>query len=155
MLLQVYTIGGYMCKYNIEYKHTISVINYNILRKSVGWSEIKINQAQRGIDNSAFIVSAVIEDKTIGMTRVVSDSGYIVIIVDVIVLPQYQGNGIGKTMMKMVMEYINNSISKGEGIMVNLMAAKGRESFYKKFGFTERPNDKLGAGMTQWIFKNN
>ena len=25
------------------------------------------------------------------------------------------------------------------------------EPFYKKFGFEERPNDKVGAGMTQWI----
>lgn len=35
--------------------------------------------------------------------------------------------------------------------MVNLMAAKGKEPFYKKFGFIERPNDKHGAGMIQYL----
>jgi hypothetical protein len=35
--------------------------------------------------------------------------------------------------------------------MVNLMAAQGKEGFYKKFGFAERPNDGHGAGMSLWI----
>jgi len=38
-------------------------------------------------------------------------------------------------------------------VFINLMAAKGRESFYKQFGFVERPNEEFGAGMTQWIPK--
>jgi len=39
-------------------------------------------------------------------------------------------------------------------VFVNLMAAKGQESFYKQFGFEERPNEKDGAGMAQWVKKN-
>jgi hypothetical protein len=31
------------------------------------------------------------------------------------------------------------------------MATKGREAFYKKFGFIERPNEQFGAGMIQFI----
>ncbi len=27
-------------------------------------------------------------------------------------------------------------------------AATGKEPFYEKYGFTRRPNDRLGAGMT-------
>jgi hypothetical protein len=42
-------------------------------------------------------------------------------------------------------------LGKGQKVYVNLMSAKGKEPFYKKFGFEERPNDKVGAGMTQWI----
>ena len=30
-----------------------------------------------------------------------------------------------------------------------LLAAKGKEPFYEKLGFVERPNDRLGAGMDQ------
>lgn len=51
------------------------------------------------------------------------------------------------------MQYINDSIGSGERILVKLMAAKGKESFYKKFGFVERPNQYYGVGMTQWIQK--
>ena len=137
----------------VTYVNTITAEDFNKLRKSVGWTEISARRAKTGIDNSAFIVAAICEGKTVGMARVVSDGGYIALIVDVIVLPEYQGKGIGKTMMNMVMQYINNSIISGEGIFVNLMAAKDKEPFYKKFGFIERPNEKYGAGMTLWIQK--
>jgi hypothetical protein len=29
-----------------------------------------------------------------------------------------------------------------------------KEDFSLRFGFEERPNDKVGPGMTQWINKN-
>lgn len=137
----------------VEYINTISVEDYNYLRKSVGWNEIAPKQAQTGIKNSAYLVSAVYQGKTVGMARLVSDGGYVAIIVDVIVLPEFQGNGIGKTMLEIVMGYINAGIGEGEGVMINLMAAKGKEAFYRQFGFAERPNDKHGAGMTQRIHK--
>lgn len=34
---------------------------------------------------------------------------------------------------------------------VDNISAKGKAPFYKKFGFDERPNEKLGAGMDQWL----
>ena len=98
------------------------------------------------------MISALVDDKTVGVTRVVSDGGYIAIIVDVIVLPEYQGNSIGKTMMQKVMEFIKNNMNEGQFIFVNLMAAKDRESFYSQFGFEVRPNEKVGAGMTQLVY---
>ncbi len=85
------------------------------------------------------------------MARVISDGGYVALIADVIVMPEFQGMGIGKTIMKMVMEYFSGILEEGDKIFINLMAAKGRESFYKQFGFIERPNDELGSGMTQWL----
>jgi hypothetical protein len=51
------------------------------------------------------------------------------------------------------MTYIKSKLDQGEIAYVALMAAKGKEGFYQKFGFEERPNDHLGAGMTQWIKK--
>ena len=60
---------------------------------------------------------------------------------DVIVLPEYQGRGIGKELMKHVTEYID-SLSRDGGVFVNLMSAQGREGFYERFGF-ERENDVI------------
>jgi Predicted acetyltransferase len=119
----------------------------------VGWSEMAYRQAYAGINNSTFIIAVYNRGKAIGMARVISDGGYVSLIADVIVMPEFQNMGIGKTIMKMVMEYINSMLEEGEKVFINLMAAKGRESFYKQFGFVERPNDELGAGMTQWISK--
>jgi len=53
------------------------------------------------------------------------------------------------------MEIIKETyIKKAQCVFVNLMSAKGREHFYEKFGFEIRPNDNLGAGMSQWIKKD-
>ena len=136
----------------IRYADTISAEDYNFLRKSVEWPELGSKQAQTGISNSAFIISAIVDNKTVGVTRVVSDGGYIAIIVDVIVLPDFQGNGIGKTMMEKAMDYIKRNINEGNFVFVNVMAAKDKESFYSQFGFEARPNEKVGAGMTQYIY---
>jgi len=35
----------------------------------------------------------------------------------------------------------------GKNTNIGLMCSKGREDFYKQFGFIERPNDKFGSGM--------
>lgn len=137
----------------IDYKYDISVEDYNVLRKAVGWNEIDIDQAQVGIRNSIHLITAIHMNKTIGLVRVVGDGGYVAIIVDVIVLPDFQGKGIGKSLIKKIMKLINSDLKEGQSVFVNLMSAKGRESFYSQFGFCKRPNESTGCGMTQWIRK--
>jgi len=137
---------------DIKYGNKISIEEFNFLRKMVGWNEIEKNLTEKSIENALFIITAIIDGKVVGLTRVSGDGGYTVLISDVIVLPEYQGKGIGKTLMTEAMKYIKNQfLEKGQTVFVNLMSAKGKESFYKKFGFEERPNDKVGAGMSQWI----
>ena len=137
----------------IDYKNDISVTDFNHLRKACNFTEIDEKQALTGIQNSAFILSAVHEGKTVGITRVIRDGGYVVLIADVLVLPEYQRKGIGKAMMEKAMKYINDSLKEGQRVMINLMAAEGKEPFYAQFGFTIRPHERLGAGMSQWLSK--
>jgi GNAT superfamily N-acetyltransferase len=136
---------------DIHYHHTLSVADYNRLRTSVGWGAIEAGQARTGINNSSYLIAAVHEDRTVGLARVVSDGGYVALIVDVIVLPEYQGRGIGREMMARVMAHIHSGLQRGQGIMVNLMAAKDKELFYEQFGFVRRPNETMGCGMVQWV----
>ncbi|WMJ88281.1 GNAT family N-acetyltransferase [Anaerocolumna sp. MB42-C2] len=140
---------------NITLNHTISVKDYNMLRKAVNWLTLEEEQARRGIDNTYYSVCAIDGDKTIGMARVISDGGYVVYIADVIVLPEYQGKGVGQLIMEDVMKYIYEVISDGAPVMVNLMSAFSRESFYEQFGFVKRPTKEVGAGMFQWVNLNN
>jgi GNAT superfamily N-acetyltransferase len=138
---------------NINYDHSLEVADYNKLRASAGWGTIPEKQVQAGLNRSDFVIAAKDGRETIGMSRVVTDGGCVALILDVVVLPQYQGHGIGRALMQAVMTYIEGRIEEGEVINICLMAAKGKEGFYKQFGFEERPNDKSGAGMTQWIRK--
>ncbi len=138
---------------NIIYDHDLEVADYNNLRDLAGWGMIPEKQALAGLNRSDFVIAAKDGDRTIGMSRVLTDGGCVALILDVVVHPEYQGKGIGSTLMKAVMNFINNRIALGEVSHICLMAAKGKEGFYKKFGFEERPNDYRGAGMTQWIKK--
>jgi len=138
---------------DIQYTNFISEADYNRLRKSVGWNEIPVRQAQTGLKNTAFQVVALVDDTPIGMARVIRDGGYVVLISDVVVHPKYQGYGIGRTMMEKIMDYIRNGMEPGDRILINLLAAKDKEPFYVPFGFEVRPTQEHGAGMSQWIIK--
>ena len=67
------------------------------------------------------------------------------------IVPEYQGQGLGRALMNHAMEYIRGMLKPGWHVMVSLMAAQGKEDFYKKFGFITRPDESHGCGMCQWI----
>ena len=135
----------------IIYDNSIEVKDYNRLRNLVGWGAISPKQAQKGLDNSAYLVAAKLDNRAVGTARLIYDGGCSAFIVDVIVSPEYQGHGIGRCMLEMIMTYLKTSVEEGEMIFVGLMAAKGKEGFYKQFGFIERPNESMGAGMVLWV----
>ena len=138
---------------NIEYINHISVEDYIMLRKSADFAELSKRQAETALRNCTFLIVAEENEKTIGMARLVADGAYVAVIVDVIILPEYQGMGIGRVMIEKILEYIKNNMTIGEKVFVMLVAAKGKEGFYEKFGFIKRPNETYGAGMSQWLLK--
>lgn len=137
----------------LEYVNEINVEDYIRLRDEVEWKAIDAEQARIGIENSAYVVSCKENGHTIGVTRLLWDGGSIAYICDVMVSPKYQRRGIGQAMLNQVMTFLNERMQPGWKIMISLVAAKGKESFYEKFGFELRPNDGMGAGMSQWIEK--
>jgi len=137
----------------ITYTNILTPEEYSSLRAAAGWSKIEASLAANGLMHSAFIVSVRDGEKAIGMARVITDYGYTVYIADVIVHPDYQGKGIGRGIMTRIMAWVGENIAPGQAKYITLMAAKGKEGFYEKFGFVRRPTDELGPGMTQWIRK--
>ena len=136
---------------DVKFRNKISVNDYLKLRESAGWQNISARQARAGLRNSAYVLAAIYKGETIGMVRIISDGGYVALIVDFAVLPEFRGKGVGSRMMEILMERVHDGIRDGEGVSVQLMAAKGRENFYRRFGFMERPYGKFGPGMSQWI----
>ena len=136
----------------ITYKNEIPATEYNNLRIGAGWRSLSIEQAEVGLSNSAYLISAWDDDKPIGVARVISDRGYIYLIVDVIVAPDYQGQGIGRHMVEEIEVWLRQEKEGKPTMMVYLMAAEGKEEFYEKFGFRRRPGEgHMGAGMTKWM----
>ncbi len=65
------------------------------------------------------------------------------LVCDMIILPDYQGRGIGTEILKKLKEKcIEQDIQR-----VWLMAAPGRAEFYEKNGFDIRPDDAPGMQM--------
>ncbi len=88
---------------------------------------------------TSFVVCSVFVDgKMIGFGRAISDGQYQSAIYDVVVLPEFQNLGVGKTIMNALLEKLpKNSI-------ILIFAAPGKETFYRKLGFD---NLKTGMGL--------
>ncbi|MBU5353861.1 GNAT family N-acetyltransferase [Paenibacillus silvae] len=133
-------------------KKQINVEDYIHLREIVGWGSPEDKEAiELGLKNTLYSICIEHEEKTIGYGRVVGDGGFTFYIQDIIILPSYQRIGLGSKIMTELMEHITRTYPAGS--LVGLMSAKGKEEFYKRFGFIERPNESYGAGMIQFIKK--
>ena len=123
------------------------------LREAVGWGLFPLEEAQAGLSNSYIwcLRDNDASEQPIGIGRVIWDHGYVMYIADIIVIPEYQGNGLGRVIMEQVMDFIHEQLKPGYKFMVSLCSAKRKEEFYKKFGFIVRPNDDVGSGMHQWF----
>ena len=52
----------------IEFQNFISVEQYNSLRAAVGWKAIEPSLAQKGLDNTAFLIVARADALPVGMS---------------------------------------------------------------------------------------
>lgn len=125
----------------------IDTKDFNALRAAVGWERHSSQAVRQALKNTFYLVKAQAADgKVIGMARVIGDIGVNFYIQDVIVLPEYQGTGLGKKLMDKVMGFIKKKAKPG--CFIGLMSAVGKEGFYEKYGFIKRPANGLGCGMS-------
>ena len=138
---------------NYSITDSITPEEYMKLREAVGWGLFPLEEAEAGLSNSYIwgLRDNEASGQPIGIGRVIWDHGYVMYIADIIVIPEYQGNGLGRVIMEQVMDFIHEQLKPGYKFMVSLCSAKGKEEFYKKFGFVVRPNDDVGPGMHQWF----
>jgi ribosomal protein S18 acetylase RimI-like enzyme len=130
----------------IEYRSP-TVTEYTRLRSLVGWWKTDENATDMALKNSLFSVVAVEHNTVIGFGRIIGDGGLYFYIQDLIIHPEVQTKGLGKSLMKELMSYITANAKSGA--FVGLMAAKGLEKYYEQFGFKARDGD--APGMYQII----
>lgn len=110
------------------------------LKVATGFIERPLPQVEKALQNGLFNVSAICDGKVVGMGRLVGDGAMYWYLQEIIVLPEYQGKGIGKSIVNRLIEYIKDTAIPGTIIDVGLSAVEGKEPFYEKFGFSVRPN---------------
>lgn len=107
---------------------------YLSLRRTAGLSPKDLQASQIALSNSIFITTIRdLDNQLIGMGRIIGDGGCFYQIVDIAVHPTRQGQGLGKQIMSVLMEYLDNHAPSGA--YVSLIADVPADELYTRFGF--------------------
>ena len=132
---------------NIHYeKNVLTADEFLALRESVGWTGVR-NQIEQALKCGLYNIVCKNGDEVVGMGRLVGDGVLYWYVQDVIVKPQYQGSGIGKTIMQHLTTYVEKHSLPDTTVTIGLMSAYGKTEFYEKLGFIARPTEIYGPGM--------
>lgn len=124
-----------------------NVEEYNYLFDIVGWGSYPKEISKKALSNNIYSVSIYDKDNIIGYGRLIGDGIIFLYIHDVMVKPDYQGKGIGKTIMQKLLSKVEELRKENPDLLLYLGASKGKEDFYRKCGFITREEAGLGAGM--------
>lgn len=129
----------------IEYRYGTDGLNWSelceIFKKApLGTREPdKLKQAAQG---SYVVCTAYDGERAVGFGRAISDGFCQSAIYDLVLLPEYQGRGLGKELMQALLDKL--PVEQG---VVLVYVAPGKQSFYENLGF-----HNLRTGMA--LFSN-
>ncbi|MEW6058315.1 MAG: GNAT family N-acetyltransferase [Bdellovibrionota bacterium] len=115
-----------------------SAEDYCALRIKAGMTARELKFVQVALPKSLFSVILRHDEKLIAMGRVIGDLGCHVQVVDIVVDPEFQKQGLGNKIMIEVMNFIRISVPKT--CFVNLFADVN--FLYEKFGFVDSVRSK-------------
>ncbi|GAK02103.1 AttT protein [Geomicrobium sp. JCM 19037] len=106
---------------------------YNELRLDGGLSGKSIEAAEIGLENSQFVVCLYDHESLIGMGRVIGDGATFFQVVDIVVKPTHQGQGLAKVIMTEITNYLDAHTYPGS--YVSLIADGRASDLYEQYGF--------------------
>jgi len=119
---------------------------------TTGWNnsyKLSDKELEYALQNSWYTYSAYDRDKLVGFGRLISDGIIHALILDLIISPEYQSQGLGK----MILQQLVNRCKKNQIRDIQLFSATDKFGFYEKLGFTRRP--ELSPGMElKWFGKD-
>ncbi len=112
------------------------------LYKKNSWSSAeKPDELIKALENSHALITAWDSDILVGLANSISDGYLVVYYPHLLVLPEYQGKGVGKLIMNRFQE-------KYAGFHQQILVADGRAiDFYNKCGF-----ERAGSCQPMWIY---
>ena len=123
----------------------ININDILILYKANNWSSAdKPTQLYNGLLNSETLITAWEDKKLVGLGNAISDGHLTVYYPHLLVIPEYQGKGIGKMIFDKMQE-------KYSHFHMQMLTADGKAvDFYKKNGFK-----RAGNTEPMWIYQGN
>lgn len=119
-----------------------TVVEYRELRRRVGLSGKTEEAAAAGLPNTRFAVVLECDGQAIGMGRVIGDGGTAFQITDIAVLPEHQGKGLGKRIVRALVEWLQANAPKSA--YVSLIADGPAKDLYAQFGFAPTYPESIG-----------
>ena len=116
---------------------------FNNLTDKVGWGKRKESIVKEALVNSLYSICVYDDENLIGYGRIIGDKTIFLYVQDIMVNPEYQNQKIGSCIMKKIIEKVNEYKKENNEIRTYLGASKGKEDFYKKFGFITRKEADL------------
>lgn len=135
----------------ISVQHRLpTVTEFLALRNETNWPLPDKHFVRTALGNSLFGVVLMNEGQgsAIGMGRVIGDGGLNIYIQDVVISHVHRQDGHGRTVINALIQKIGRRYRHNADMAVGLMAAKDQFGFYEQFGFTARPAENFGPGMT-------
>ena len=123
-------MSGYIIKHN-----ELTAEQFLYLWESVWGEGPSPEQTRLAMEHTLFRISVFDGDRIIGMARMIGDMGLDYYIKDVVVIPEYQGRGIGRMMINELLDFVKHNGIDGTDIFVELCAAPDKVPFYEKLGF--------------------
>ena len=129
---------------NISVKYNeLSAEEFILLWETVWGQGPTLEQTKLAMEHTLFRVSVFDDDRIIAMARMIGDLGLNYYIKDVVVIPAYQGRGIGRLLINELLKYVNDNGIRGTGIFVELCAMPDKMLFYEKLGFDTNEAQRL------------
>ncbi|MBF9050235.1 GNAT family N-acetyltransferase [Roseobacter sp. HKCCD9010] len=123
--------------------------DYLALCAAAGLSAPHESVVAAGLTNSLYGVTAHHhQEDLIGMARIVGDGAIFFEIVDVAVRPEFQDQGVGRRLMRDVLDWLAQHAHSTA--FVTLHANAGSEPFYRSLGFQCREADEPAMFHPDW-----
>ena len=107
---------------------------YWVLLHAVGWADKdRPEQNSQALSGARFGVVAVEGDRAVGTGMVIGDGVTFAYLKDIMVLPEWQGRGIGTRIVEALLAIIRRA--RPDGMLVTLFTGQHRAEFYERFGF--------------------
>ena len=133
---------------NFEYSFTKSLSAEKVeeLYSDVDWTSYTqdMPKLMRGIDNSLDVISAWDEEKLVGLIRTIGDKETIIYIQDILVLKDYKRQGIGRQLMKQILEKYQDV----RQIVLLTDSELEQKCFYESIGLKDSSMSKLKTFIT-------
>ncbi len=102
------------------------------LFRLVNWGERELKEIEKSFRKSSVTCFVKDENEIIGFGRTVDDGKYYALLVDIVIHPNYQSKGIGKSI-------VNELRNRLDGYdFITLTAAPNKEGFYQKLGWKKQ-----------------